>query len=284
MADEPAALAAALRDRYRIERELGHGGMATVYLARDLRHDRLVALKVMRPELAATLGPDRFLREIRLAAGLTHQHILPVFDSGVADGIVYYVMPYVQGESLRDRLKREVQLPVETALGIVSRVAAGLEHAHRRGIIHRDVKPENILLQEDGNPVLADFGIAVATDAADEARLTATGLGLGTPAYMSPEQASGRDVDARADVYALGVTLYEMLTGRVPFEGDVVTILAAHVMRAPPPPREFVAEIPPTLDALVLEMLAKDPGERVADMTTVAARLTSFEGSLRPPA
>src|SRR5262250_837901 len=200
--DPTAALAAGLRDRYVLERELGRGGMATVYLAQDLKHDRPVALKVLRPELAASLGPDRFQREIRLAARLQHPHILTVLDSGEASGQLWFTMPYVEGESLRDRLNRERQLPVEDALRIAREAAAALDYAHRHGIIHRDIKPENILLTSEGNTLVADFGIARAL-AGDE-HLTQTGMSVGTPAYMSPEQASGdKAIDARTDVYSL---------------------------------------------------------------------------------
>src|SRR5829696_1644380 len=200
-------LAEALRDRYLIERELGAGGMATVYLAHDVRHDRKVALKVLRPELAASLGPERFLREIKLAARLQHPHILGVFDSGDA-GRLWFTMPYVEGESLRDRLRREGQLAVGDALRITREVADGLDFAHRHGVVHRDVKPENILVS-DGHALVADFGIsrALAANEGDEA-LTETGVSVGTPAYMSPEQATGQQVDARTDVYALGAVLY----------------------------------------------------------------------------
>ena len=226
-----------LADRYRIERELGQGGMAIVYLAHDLRHDRKVAVKVMHAELAAALGADRFLAEIKVTANLQHPNILPLLDSGLigappaaasgaadaqqssdpAGAIPFYVMPYVPGDSLRQRLNRERQLPLADALTITRGVAAALGHAHKQGVIHRDIKPENILLQ-DGQPVVTDFGIALAVSAAGGQRLTQTGLSLGTPQYMSPEQAMGdRHVDARTDVYALGVVTYEMLAGEPPF-------------------------------------------------------------------
>src|SRR5829696_1230475 len=216
MTDLPDHLRAVLADRYRIERELGRGGMATVYLAEDLRHDRSVALKVLHPELAATLGPERFLREIRLTARLDHPHILPVFDSGEAAGLLWYTMPYVEGESLRDRLRREGQLPLEDALRIAREVADALDCAHQQGIIHRDIKPENILLAR-GHARVADFGVARAVEAAGAGQLTETGLAVGTPAYMSPEQASGSPVDARSDLYALGCVLYETLAGEAPY-------------------------------------------------------------------
>src|SRR5690606_21552840 len=204
----PSRLATALADRYQLERELGQGGMATVYLARDLKHDREVALKVLRPELAAVLGAERFLAEIKITARLDHPHILTLIDSGAADGFLYYVLPYVRGESLRQRLIREKQLGLDEALAVTRQVASALDYAHRQGVIHRDIKPENILLQE-GEAILADFGIALAVKEAGGNRLTETGLSLGTPQYMSPEQATGdRLVDARSDVYSLAAVLY----------------------------------------------------------------------------
>jgi serine/threonine-protein kinase len=213
MSEAPDRLTAALADRYRLERELGEGGMATVYLAHDLRHDRRVALKVLRPELAAVVGGERFLAEIRTTANLQHPHILPLFDSGSADGFLFYVMPFVEGESLGSRLERERQLPVDQAVRIAVAVAGAIGYAHRHGVIHRDIKPANILLH-DGEPVVADFGIALALAHAGTGRLTETGLSLGTPHYMSPEQAAGdRSVDSRSDLYALGSVLYEMLLG-----------------------------------------------------------------------
>ena len=212
-------LADALRDRYLIERELGRGGMATVYLARDLKHDRLVALKVLHPELAATLGPERFLREVQLTARLQHPHILSVHDSGEAAGRLWYTMPFVEGESLRDRLNRERQLSLDEALQIGRDVLAALAYAHSRGVIHRDIKPENILL-EAGEAVVADFGIARAISAAGAEHLTQTGMAVGTPAYMSPEQAAaGTALDGRSDLYSVGCVLYEILAGEPPYTG-----------------------------------------------------------------
>ena len=206
-----------MADRYEIQEELGAGGMATVYLAEDLKHHRKVAVKVLRPELTAILGAERFLKEIEVTANLQHPHILPLFDSGVADSFLYYVMPYVEGESLRDKLNRDKQLAMDESIEITEAVASALDYAHRHKIIHRDIKPENILLQ-DGQAVVSDFGIALALDAAGGQRLTETGLSLGTPQYMSPEQATGdRELDARSDVYSLGAVVYEMLTGDPPF-------------------------------------------------------------------
>src|SRR5438093_321942 len=212
-------LRTALNDRYRIEREIGAGGMATVYLAHDLRHDRPVAIKVLHPELAAALGAERFLSEIKTTAKLQHPHILPLLDSGEADGLLFYVMPYVSGETLRTRLEREKQLPIADALRIAREAADALGAAHGLGIVHRDIKPENILLQ-GGHALVADFGIALAVQQAGGHRMTQTGLSLGTPQYMSPEQAMGeRAIDARADIYALGAVTYEMLVGEPPFTG-----------------------------------------------------------------
>ena len=206
-------LQSALSDRYRLDREVGAGGMATVYLAEDVRHDRRVALKVLRPELAAVIGAERFLAEIKLTANLQHPHILPLFDSGEADGYLFYVMPFVKGETLRDKMSHERQLPVADAVRITLEVASALDYAHRQGVVHRDIKPENILLH-DGSAMVADFGIALAASKASGARMTETGMSLGTPHYMSPEQAMGeREITARSDVYALGCVLYEMLVG-----------------------------------------------------------------------
>src|SRR5829696_9588530 len=217
MTDLPDHLRAVLADRYRIERALGRGGMATVFLAHDLRHDRPVALKVLLPELAATLGPERFQREIKLAARLQHPHILTVHDSGEAAGQLWFTMPFVEGESLRDRLRRERQLSVEAAIRIATEAARALEYAHRHGVIHRDIKPENLLLTSDGSTLVADFGIARGLSGGDD-RLTETGMSVGTPAYMSPEQAAGdRGLDARTDVYSLAAVLYEMLAGQPPY-------------------------------------------------------------------
>src|SRR5919205_1040768 len=227
-------LTAALAGQYAVGRVLGRGGMATVYEAEDLRHHRRVAIKVLDPELGAVLGAERFLREIRVTAGLHHPHILPLHDSGESGGCLYYVMPLVDGEPLRERLTRERQLSVEEAVRIAVAVAGALDYAHRRGVVHRDLKPENVLLQ-DGQPVVADFGIALAVSRAGGARITATGLSLGTPQYMSPEQATGdRVVDGRSDVYSLGAVLYEMLAGEPPHTGGTLQAVIARVLTERP--------------------------------------------------
>ena len=227
MSEHTDRLATALEGRYRIQRVLGEGGMATVYLAEDLKHDRKVALKVLKPELAAVVGAERFLAEIRTTANLQHPNILPLFDSGEADSFLFYVMPYVEGESLRDRLDREKQLPVDEAVRIATDVAEALHAAHEQGVIHRDIKPANILLSR-GRPLVADFGIALAVSAAGGGRITETGLSVGTPFYMSPEQASAdRDVTASSDVYSLGCVLWEMLVGDPPHTGSTAQAVLA---------------------------------------------------------
>src|SRR5512134_756080 len=255
MTDPVAALRQALAGRYVIERELGQGGMATVYLAQDVRHDRRVALKVLRPELSAILGAERFLQEIKTTANLQHPHILSLFDSGEADGLVFYVMPYVEGESLRDRLRREHQLPVDDAVRIAREVADALQHAHGHGIVHRDIKPENILLH-GGHALVADFGIALAASRGEgSSRMTETGMSLGTPQYMAPEQAMGeREIGPRADVYALGCVLYEMLVGEPPFTGPTAQAIVAKVMTAEAPsPAAVRRTVPPEVDAAVMQ-------------------------------
>ena len=268
-------LSAALADRYRIERELGQGGMATVYLAHDVRHDRKVALKVLRPELAAVIGAERFLKEIKVTANLQHPHILGLIDSGEVDSLLYYVMPYVEGESLRERLTREKQLPVDDAVRITREVASALDYAHRHHVIHRDIKPENILLHE-GQALVADFGIALAVSAAGGTRMTETGMSLGTPHYMSPEQAMGeREITARSDVYALGCVLYEMLVGEPPFTGPTAQAIVAKVVTETP--RPLVPQrhtIPPHVEAAALHALEKLPADRFVSAAEFAAALT----------
>src|SRR6184192_3915684 len=261
--DPLARLQAALAERYTIERELGRGGMATVYLATDLKHHRQVAIKVLKPELAAAVGPQRFLREIETAARLQHPHILPLHDSGDADGFLYYVMPYVEGESLRQRLVREKQLPLEDALQITGAVASALSYAHSHDVVHRDIKPENILLS-GGEAVVADFGIARALVAAGADKLTDTGLAVGTPGYMSPEQAMAEPrIDGRADTYALGCVLYEMLAGHPPFLGTTAQeILARHTLDPVPPLRTIRRELPEAIEHAVRKALAKAPADR----------------------
>jgi eukaryotic-like serine/threonine-protein kinase len=279
----PPPLAAALADRYRIERELGQGGMATVYLAHDLRHDRKVAVKVLKPEIAAVIGAERFLVEIKVTANLQHPHILSLHDSGEADGFLFYVMPFVEGESLRDRLTRERLLPIDDAVRIARELADALEYAHGRGVIHRDVKPENILLQS-GHALVADFGIALAVQSAAGPRMTGTGISLGTPSYMSPEQASGeRTIDARADVYALGAVTYEMLTGEPPFTGASLQVIVAKVLTEKPHlPSVARDTVPPHVEAMVMRALAKLPADRPLTAAAFAAGLDV--GQAAPPA
>src|SRR4051812_6713858 len=280
-----ALLAAALADRYRVERELGRGGMATVYLAHDLRHDRPVALKVLRPELAASLGPERFLQEIRIAARLRHPHILPVHDSGETASRLWYTMPYVEGESLRQLLARERQVPVDRAVRIATQVLGALDYAHAHGVIHRDIKPENILL-DSGQAVVADFGVARAISAAGEARLTETGLALGTPAYMSPEQATAsRDLDGRSDLYALGCVLYEMLAGQPPFVGATAQqLLARHAIDPVPPLRTVRDTVPAGVEQSVTRALAKVPADRFATAAEFAQALSGAGAVVVSPA
>jgi eukaryotic-like serine/threonine-protein kinase len=264
----------ALEGRYRIERELGEGGMATVYLAEDLRHGRQVAVKVLRPELAAVVGAERFLAEIRTTAALQHPHILPLHDSGAADGFLFYVMPYVAGDTLRDRLDRERQLPVQEAVEIARKVADALEYAHEQGVIHRDIKPANILLSR-GDPVVADFGIALALSEAGGGRITETGLSLGTPHYMSPEQATGeRSLDPRSDIYALGCVLYEMLVGEPPFPGPTAQAVLARILTGQPRRvTETRHTVPSHVDAVVAKSLEKLPADRFDSAEEFAAAL-----------
>ena len=276
MSAVPDRLTAALTGRYMIERELGQGGMATEYLAHDLRHDRDVAIKVLHPDLGAALGGERFLSEIRTTARLQHPHILPLLDSGEADGLLYYVMPLVTGETLRARLEREQQLPVEDAVRIAREVADALGYAHGLGVIHRDIKPENILLQ-GGHALVADFGIALAVQSAGGTRMTQTGLSLGTPQYMSPEQAMGEKmIDARSDIYALGAVTYEMLVGEAPFTGPTVQAIVARLITEEP--RGIAAQrkaVPPGVENTVLRALEKLPADRFASAAEFSAALTS---------
>jgi eukaryotic-like serine/threonine-protein kinase len=272
--DQLARLQAALAGRYTIERVLGRGGMATVYLAEDVKHGRPVALKVFHPDLAAALGPGRFLREIDIAARLAHPHILPLHDSGEADGLLYYVMPYVEGESLRNRLAREGQLPIDQALQIAREVADALGYAHSHDVVHRDIKPENILI-EAGHAVVADFGIARAITAVAGDRLTGTGIAVGTPAYMSPEQGSAEArIDGRSDIYALGCVLYEMLAGEPPFTGPSAQVVAAkHVQQPIPSIRVIRPSVPAEIDGSIRTALAKVPADRHATAAQFGAAL-----------
>ncbi len=272
------SLRRALADRYSIDREVGSGGMATVYLARDPKHDRVVAIKVLHVELAQAIGTDRFLREIKIAARLTHPHILPLHDSGKAGPFLYYVMPYVDGESLREKIRREGQLDIEESLRIVRSVASALEYAHGLRVVHRDIKPDNILFNA-GEPLVADFGIALAVSAAENDRLTETGLSLGTPAYMSPEQASGEsNLDARSDVYSLACMLYEMLAGQPPFVGpNVRAVMARHVTDPVPPLTTVRPAVGEALDRAVRKALAKVPADRFATPKAFSRALDAAE-------
>jgi serine/threonine-protein kinase len=274
MSDVTERLSSALSDRYTIERELGQGGMATVYLAADTKHDRQVAVKVLRPELAAVLGAERFVQEIKTTANLQHPHILPLFDSGEANSFLYYVMPYVEGESLREKLNREKQLSIEEAIHIAEQVTSALDYAHRHDVIHRDIKPENILIH-DGQALVADFGIALAVRAAGGERLTETGLSLGTPQYMSPEQATAdRELDARSDVYSLGCVVYEMLTGDPPYTGSTAQAVLARILTDRPRPLAEIREtVPANVAAAVDRALAKLPADRFESAAAFAAAL-----------
>jgi serine/threonine-protein kinase len=291
----PASLQTALADRYHLERELGAGGMATVYLAQDLKHDRQVALKVLKPELAAVLGAERFVVEIKTTASLQHPHILPLFDSGSADGFLYYVMPYVQGETLRAKLDRETQLGIDEAVRITREVADALDYAHRHGVIHRDIKPENILLH-DGRPMVADFGIALALSAAAGGRMTETGLSLGTPHYMSPEQATAeKELSNRSDIYSLGCVLYEMLTGNPPHTGaSAQQIIMKIVTEEAQPVTKLRKSVPPNVAAATARAIEKLPADRfesakafadaLADASFTEARTGRAGTLVRPPA
>ncbi|MGH7469239.1 MAG: protein kinase domain-containing protein [Longimicrobiales bacterium] len=278
--DVPKRWSAILTDRYQIEQELGAGGMATVYLARDLRHQRNVALKVLRAELCAILGPDRFLTEIQVTANLQHSHILPLFDSGEANGLLYYVMPFIEGETLRHRLERERQLPIDDAIRIASAVASALDYAHSRGVIHRDLKPENILLR-DHEALVTDFGIALALNSAGGDRITQLGISLGTPEYVSPEQATGdRRIDARSDIYALGAVLYEMLVGEPPHTGNSVQAIIAKVLTERPlPVRTYRETVPEHVEVAVARALARLPADRFATAGEFAGALAGRHAS-----
>jgi len=281
--DPRTVLESGLSGSYVMERELGRGGMATVYLARDVKHGRPVALKVLRPALAVTVGPDRFRREITTAARLQHPHILGVHDSGETAGLLWYTMPYVRGESLRDRLRREGQLPLEEALRITVEAGRALDYAHREGVIHRDIKPENILLTQDGDTLVADFGIARALG--DENRLTQAGLALGTPAYMAPEQATGeRTVDASTDQYSLAIVCYEMLVGRPPFQGSSVAAVIAQRFSMPAPSvRVERRDVPESADRALRRAMSIEPGQRYAS-TIDFVRAVGVSAMLSTPA
>jgi len=288
MTDLRAQLQEGLGANYTLERELGRGGMATVFLAQDLKHDRPVALKVLHPELAASLGPERFLREIKLAARLQHPHILTMLDSGEAGGRLWFTMPYVEGESLRDRLRRERQLPVDDALRITREAAQALQYAHDHGVIHRDIKPENLLLTRDGNTLVADFGIARGLEVGGgrNEKLTDTGLVVGTPAYMSPEQASGeRTLDARSDVYSLGSVLYEMLAGEPPFTAPTMQAMIVKRLTEPPPSaRANRATVPESVDQAIRKALAQLAADRFASAAEFARVLLPSVATVPTPA
>ena len=275
----------ALRDRYMIERELGRGGMATVYLAQDCRHHRLVAIKVLHPELARAVGSERFLHEIEIIAQLQHPHILPLHDSGEGGGLLYFVMPYVAGESLRNRLARERQLPLDEALEIARQVASALAYAHSHGVVHRDIKPENILLTDD-QAIVADFGIAWAVGQSGGERLTGTGLTLGTPAYMSPEQAAGeRHLDGRSDIYSLACIVYEMLAGEPPFTGPTAQAVIARRFGGPPPRLHVIRDgVPEVVELAIDHALAKAPADRFSTALQFAAALSAPAGAFSRPA
>jgi serine/threonine protein kinase len=283
-ADLQARLAAALSAHYRLERELGRGGMATVYLAHDLRHDRPVALKVLHPELAEALSPEpRFLREIRTAARLEHPHILPVLDSGAAQGLLWYTMPYVEGESLRARLDCEGQLPVEEAVRLAREVADALEYAHAHGVVHRDIKPENILLS-GGHARVADFGIAKAVEAAGGETLTVSGVLVGTPAYMSPEQGAGeRELDGRSDVYSLGCVLYEMLAGEPLWSGpSPVAVIAQRITESSRPLGALREGVPTAVEQAITQALARSPADRFQTVAEFAKALAGAAAESTP--
>jgi serine/threonine protein kinase/Flp pilus assembly protein TadD len=285
MPETTQRIPASLDQRYAIERELGRGGMATVYLARDRKHNRPLAVKILHPHLAAHLGAERFLREIEIAARLSHPHILTLIDSGEADGLLYFVMPFVDGESLRQRMSREGRLATDQALAITRQVANALGYAHARGVVHRDIKPENVMLHE-GEAIVTDFGIAKAIGAADSASLTQTGTAVGTPAYMSPEQAGGEaELDGRSDLYSLGCMLYEMLAGSPPFTGPTPqAVLVRRLTEAPPALRSVRPDLPETLDRALAKAMARNPADRFATVTLFAQALPSLGASTPPGA
>lgn len=288
MADRLEDLRTALADRYEIEKEIGHGGMANVYLAKDLKHHREVAVKVLRPDLAAALGPERFLREIEIAANLTHPHILPLHDSGETDGFLYYVMPYIEGDTLRERIEKEGELPVAEAVRIIREVVDALAFAHSKGVVHRDIKPDNVMLS-GRHAMVTDFGVAKAiSEATGRNQLTTAGVALGTPAYMSPEQATADPhVDHRADIYAVGAMAYELLTGRVPFVGATPqAVLAAHVTEEPEPVSKYRDQVSGELEAVVMKCLAKKPADRWQSADEIMPYLDTVatSGSLTPTA
>ena len=281
MDDSLGRLTAALEERYAILGQAGQGGMATVYKATDLKHQRPVAIKVLRTELAASIGGERFLREIEVSARLQHPHIVPLFDSGDAQGLLYYVMPFVEGESLRDRLSREGKLPFEQAVTLIREVASALSYAHERGIVHRDIKPENIMLS-GGHAVVADFGIARALTAAQagpSGGMTEVGFAIGTAAYMSPEQATASEIDARTDQYSLACVFYEMVTGAPPFRGNTAPAVLAQSLSGPRPRLSKVENTtPPEADAIVTRALAADPAKRFTSVAEFAAALEHAAG------
>src|SRR5688572_18217538 len=281
MTDILDRLTRALADRYRIDRELGRGGMAIVVLAEDLKHRRPVAIKVLRPDIADGVGANRFLAEIRVSAQLNHPHILPLLDSGEADGLVYYVMPYAEGGTLRDRISRERQLSMEVALAITGDIADALAYAHSRGVLHRDVKPENILLAP-GHALIGDFGIARAIEAAGGRRLTETGIAVGTPTYMSPEQALAEpDLDARSDLYSLACVTYEMLVGEPPFTGaSAQAVLGRRLNETPPPIRATRSAVSAAVDAAVARALAPARADRFASVEQFTAALRASGDSV----
>ncbi len=285
MSDLQERLQKAVADRYHVDREIGRGGMATVFMAQDPKHGRPVAIKVLHPHLAAALGSERFLREIQIAARLQHSHIVPLYDSGQGEGLLYYVMPYIEGESLRQRLQRETQLPLDDALQIGRAVAAALDYAHRHNVVHRDIKPENVMLHE-GAAMVTDFGIAKAVTAAASDNLTQTGTAVGTPAYMSPEQAGGEaELDGRSDIYSLGCVVYEMLAGRTPFTGPTAqSIIAQCFAEAVPPLRPLRDTVPDGVERAVLRALAKVPGDRFSTAAQFAQALGSVGASTPPGA